>query len=290
MVTEGRLSIPDWTPRLVEGLRIALEFALVILVAFLVAKLAWLLVAPGERVSTLTPRPLPAQVQQAGSPAVRADLSLLMTTNPFEADVEAETAVPDAPETKLNLKLVALFMSTGETSGSATIVTPDNETVRYELGDEILPGVRLERILSDRVIISRDGREEMLMRGGREPGLSVIGDTSTARTATNGVSRAAPEAFAPGVTARTLLAAIEPFPQEQNGRLSSILLRPRGNPSLMQSAGLEPGDRLVEINGKRVAEIDLSALADEFGAARTARVTVIRDGTTQSLDIRFEEG
>ena len=290
MVTEGRLSIPDWAPRLLDSLRVAAEFALVVLLAFLVAKLAWLAVAPGERVSTLTPRALPAPLQQGGETQVRADLSLLMTTNPFQAGSEAETGVPDAPETQLNLKLVALFMSTGETGGSATIVTPDNESTRYELGDEILPGVRLERILSDRVIISREGREEMLMRGGREPGLSVIGDSADTRTATNGVREAAPGVYEPGISAFTLVSGIELVPQEQNGRVASLLLRPRGDPALMQSAGLEPGDRLVEVNGASVADVDLPALADELGSVGTARVTVIREGTSKSLDIRFEEG
>lgn len=284
------MSIPDWAPRFLEGLRIALEFALVILAAFLVAKLAWLLVAPGERVSTLTARPLPVPLQQAGGPDVRADLSLLMTTNPFQADTEVETDIPDAPETQLNLKLAALFMSTGEAGGSATIVTPDNTSTRFELGDEILPGVRLERILSDRVIISREGREEMLMRGGREPGLSVIGDSTDSRTATNKVGQAAPQLYEPGVAATTLIAALDLVPQEQNGRLSSVLLRPRGDSSLMQSAGLEPGDRLVEVNGAPVSDVDLPSLAAELGSVGTARVTVIRNGTSQSLDIRFEEG
>ncbi len=298
--------MPDWTPRLIEAARLSGMFVLVIFGAFLAAKLCWLLISPGPAVSTLTPRPLPSPIQAGAQSSIRADLSLLVTTNPFQANEAAETEIPDAPATQLNLKLVALFMSTGESGGSATIITPNNETTRFELGDDILPSVRLERILSDRVIISREGVEETLMRGGREAGLSVISEPEDVRTEARAVSReddkttdappapvtaaATPSAFAPGVTAQTLLASLDPVPQRDGDRLTGFLLRPRGNASLMQSAGLEAGDLLTGINGRNVSEIDTSALATELGATHAARVTVMRNGASRTIDIDFVEG
>lgn len=290
MVTEGLNSLPRWTARLPAIARIAAEFALVILVAFFLAKLAWLVIAPGPAVAAHQPRPLPTPLVQANGGDVHADISVLMTTNPFQVDEAAAIAVPDAPATQLNLKLVALFMSTGDeidTAGSATIVTPDNQTTRYELGDDILPGVRLERILSDRVIISRNGKEETLMRGGREAGLSVIGDTSTPVAEPGRASTVTNPVFRPGISANTLIAALETVPETDNGRLTGVVLRPRGNPSLMQSAGLQPGDRLVELNGTDVSELDVSAIAAEMGSARTVTMTVLRNGERQPLEIAF---
>ena len=281
---------------------------LIVVVAFLSARLIWLIIAPKEAVSSLTARPLPAPIQQTTRSNVRADLSLLVTTNPFQSVGKTVEAAPEAPETQLNLKLVALFMSTEAGAGSATIVTPDNRTGRFQPGDAILPGVQLSQILSDRVIIERDGVEETLMRGGRDAGLSVISDpeeaetdatTLTVPTATTDtigrpragtVSSPASSTFAPGVTSRTLLASIDPVPQTENGIVTSFVLAPRGNPRLMQDAGLQPGDRLVEITRTRVSEIDPSALAAEFSSAQTVNVTVFRDGATQTFEIIFEEG
>ncbi|WP_158085777.1 type II secretion system protein N [Henriciella aquimarina] len=263
---------------------------LVLVTAFLAARIIWLIVAPGPAVSPLTPRALPTPVIEASAASVQADLSLLTSANPFETSGEAVDAVPDAPETQLNLKLVALFMSTGETGGSATIVTPDNEATRFELGDEILPGVRLERILSDRVIISREGREETLMRGGREAGLSVISDPSEAQGETREVKDEEVPSFAPGVTATTFVAGLETTPEEQGGRVRAIALKPRGDASLMRAGGLEPGDRLVAINGTDVAGLETAALLDRFRTARTVRVSIVRAGQERLIDISFKEG
>jgi general secretion pathway protein C len=294
MATEGRFALPDGTARLLDGARIALQFALVIAIAFLVARAAWLLVAPSDAVSTLTPRPLPTPIQQTSRANVRGDLSLLMTTNLFEGSGVPDQAVPDAPETTLNLKLVALFMSTDTSADSATIVTPDNQSQRFQPGDEIIPGTQLLRILADRVIISRDGSEETLMRGGREAGLTVIGSPEdvppSTGTGTTAVQAPRPAMFSPGVSARTLLASMDPVPEASNGIVQAFILRPRGNAQLMRDAGLEPGDRLVEINRTRVSELDTSALAAEFNSAQTVNVTVLREGEAQTLEINFEVG
>ncbi|MEQ9315918.1 MAG: type II secretion system protein N [Henriciella sp.] len=290
MVTEGLNSLPRWTARLPVFARIAAEFALVILVAFFIAKLAWLVIAPGPAVAAHQPRPLPTPLMQVNGGDVHADISVLMTTNPFQVDEAAAVAVPNAPATQLNLKLVALFMSTGDeidTAGSATIVTPDNQTTRYELGDDILPGVRLERILSDRVIISRNGKEETLMRGGRDEGLSVISDTSTTVNEPGRASTTTNPVFRPDISVTTLIASLETVPETDNGRLTGLVLRPRGNPSVMQSAGLQPGDRLIELNGTDVSELDVSGIAAEMGSARTVTMTVLRNGERQPLEIAF---
>ena len=281
------MSFPAWMPRLIDGARLALEFILVIAVAWLLAKVAWLVIAPGPAVSELQPRPLPTPVRQASDTSVRADLSVLMTTNPFEAAASGEI-VPTAPTTQLNLKLVALFMSTEDGRGSATIVTPDNQTTRFELGDEILPRVRLERILSDRVIISRDGKEETLMRSGREAGLSVIGDPDTAQTNPGRASAPAPTSARPGVSAATLLANLDVTPESADGVVTAIILRPRGDATIMQSAGLQAGDRLTELNGTNVSEIDPAFLSAELSSASRITMTVIRNGEAIPLEIEFD--
>jgi general secretion pathway protein C len=308
MIGEGRFTLPRGSDRFIDGARIAIMVILIVVVAFMSARLLWLIIAPKEAVSSLTARPLPAPIQQTTRSNVRADLSLLVTTNPFQSERETAEVVPEAPETQLNLKLVALFMSTEAGAGSATIVTPDNRTGRFQPGDEILPGVQLTQILSDRVIITRDGVDETLMRGGRDAGLSVISDPEDAETdaatlsapgssadtigrpRAGTVSSPASSKFAPGVTSRTLLASLDPVPQNEDGTITSFVLSPRGNPQLMQDAGLQPGDRLIEINRTRVSEIDPSALAAEFGSAQTVNVTVLRDGATQTFEIIFEEG
>ena len=290
MNLQGRLSLPDNAGRLLDGVRTVLQFVLVVAIAMLLARIGWLLVAPSDAVSSLMMRPLPSPIQQVTRSNVRGDLSLLMTTNPFVSSGRAPSAVPNAPETTLNLKLAAIFMSTDPAADSATIVTPDNRTQRFQPGDEIIPGTELVRVLSDRVIISRTGTDETLMRGGREAGLSVIGNAGEMAEPTSTVEVQATPLFEPGVSARTLLATLNPAADMSNGVVEAFVLQPRSNPALMQQAGLQAGDRLIRINQKPVRDLDTAALAAELSSAQTVSVTVMRSGETQNLDIRFEEG
>lgn len=290
MDLQGRFSLPDNAGRLLDGVRTVLQFVLVVVIAILVARIGWLLIAPSDAVSSLTVRPLPAPIQQVTRSNVRGDLSLLMTTNPFVSSGRVPSAVPDAPETTLNLKLAAIFMSTDPAADSATIVTPDNRSQRFQPGDEIIPGTELVRVLSDRVIISRNGTDETLMRGGREAGLSVIGDAAEVAEAPSTTVAARTPLFEPGVSARTLLASLNPAADMSNGVVEAFVLQPRSGPDLMQQAGLQPGDRLIRINQKPVRDLDTAALAAELSSAQTVSVTVLRGGATQDLDIRFEEG
>ena len=287
---QGRLSTQSWVPRVLETARIGLQFVLLVLFAYLLAHICWLVIAPGDHVSTLTERPLPVPVEQASSGAIQADLSVLMTRNPFQASAAEAAEVPDAPETDLNLKLVALFMSTGGSTSSATIITPDNKTTRFELGDEILAGVTLDRVLSDRAIISRDGRSETLMRSGREAGLSVISDPDTAPNEPGRVTSEGPPLYEPGISARTLVAGLNAEPSQENGVTSALVLTPKGDPSLMQSAGLVPGDRLVSVNGRSVSALDPSALLSQLETRATVSIAVVRSGEDRTFEIRFAEG
>ena len=93
MSFEGRFSLPAGAGRLIEGVRLALQFVLIVLLAVIAARIGWLIIAPNDAVSTLTPRPLPSPIQQTTRADVRGDLSLLMTTNPFEASGRPADAV-----------------------------------------------------------------------------------------------------------------------------------------------------------------------------------------------------
>lgn len=291
MVSEGRFSFPGGLGRWTGGARAVVEVVLVVVLAVLLARVGWLIAAPADAVSTLTPRALPSPIQQTTRTDVRSDLSLLLAHNPFGTGSAPVEAVPDAPETSLNLRLVAIFMSTESNADSATIITPDNRTQRFQPGEQIIPGVELRRVLPDRVIIARNGSEESLMRGGRQAGLSVIsepGEDTAATTST--VTAPSAATFSPGVSARTLFASLNPVPEMTDGAVTSLVLQPRSNPQLMQAAGLEPGDRLVEINGRRIGGLDTARLAEEFGSASRIRVTVLRGGGARTLDINFGEG
>jgi general secretion pathway protein C len=280
-------------------IRLAVELSLVVVLALFGARLVWVIASPSDSVAKYTERPLPSPMRGTSSTlAISTDRSVLISENPFDQG-ESELIVQDVPETSLNLQLDGLRMSTeGGGAGNAIIRTPNGIGTNYRLGDQILPGVTLQRILSDRVIINRDGADETLMLGGRGAGLSVISDDSqiitdggTAETAigTNAESQKAAEVAGRLTGPDQLFGAINAGPVMTNGSLIGYRLNPIGSADIMRQAGLEPGDVLLQINGTSVVNLDMTDVIDRISAVQTAVLEVNRNGSQRTVRLSFGE-
>jgi len=115
--------------------------------------------------------PESAWKQPAITPAVSQNIAargvqnFSFRTDPFNREVAAAPELlaevgQDAPETTLNLKLTG--RTTAKTSGTVIILTPDNKTGNYRVGDEIVPGVILEAVNKDFVVLDVDGQIQRL--------------------------------------------------------------------------------------------------------------------------------
>lgn len=290
MPTEFHL--PESVTRLHRPFRLVIELLLVALTAVLFAKIIWLVLAPQAAVSGATQRPLPSPLVHSQTLQV-GDRSLLMTTNPFEADSVIE--VIEAPETQLNLRLAGLITSTVEGGGSAQITTPDNRTQRFVTGDEVISGVVLEQIMSDRVILNRNGNNETLMLGGRGAGLSVISDGTLATDLPPEPDDASRTGPAPALLEGrisdpgALFQSVRLAPVRRNDELYGYALNASGSQDTLENASLQQGDILLEVNGERVSELDFSEVVDEVGQNQTAMLQIERAGNVQTVRIRFDE-
>lgn len=285
-------NLPDSLARLHWPFRLFIELLLVALTAILFAKIIWLMLAPQAAVSNATQRPLPSPFIQSQASQV-GDRSVLMATNPFEATGIVE--VIEVPETQLNLRLAGLIMSTAEGGGSAQITTPDNRTQRFVTGDEVISGVVLEQIMSNRVILNRNGNNETLMLGGRGAGLSVISDGTLATEVPrepNDASLAgpAPELLEGRISdPGALFQSVRLAPVRRNDELYGYALNASGSQDTLKNASLQQGDILLEVNGARVSELDFSEVIDEVGQNQTAMLQIERAGNVQTVRLRFDE-
>lgn len=269
--------------------RLALELVLVIALALVLAQTTWLIAAPQDRVAMQTVRPLPSPLAQVGV-AITSDRTGLLENNPFVSSTPLE--VVEAPETQLNLKLIGARASTGPDGGSAQITTPDNVTQTFTPGEEILEGVVLERIMSDRIVIRRNGEAEILMRVGRTAGLSVIGDASQTLPPSAATSANVPQvAEIDGIISdpQLLMRTVRLTPNEREGRGFGYLMTLTGSDATLNRAGLRDGDILIAVNGAQVNDIDFSEIMDEMGAGQTANLRIERDGLEQTVRLRFNE-
>jgi len=278
--------------------RLLVECMLVIALALLVARFAWLAVSPSAAVATYTDRPLPTPLRGTrAAVALSTDRTVLVRTNPFDQD-DVELAVPEAPETSLNLQLDGLRMSSisGE-AGNAIIRTPDGRGKNYAVGEEILAGVTLERILSDRVIINRDGAPETLMLGGRGAGLSVISNNTSARNSESSdggsieTGRSQDSAIIEGRLAgpELFFGNIDATLVRGSGAVNGYRLDPIGDTAVMRQAGLEPGDVLLRINGTAAAGLNINDILDQMSSVESLELRVNRNGLDRTIRLRFGE-
>jgi len=253
-----RIQPADLT-RMIIGVELILTVALAAVSGALVWKAfeppAW--ASAGDAVRTSAPQ------RRAAMAAILTDL------DPFHrASVGGRAAAAaHAPETMLNLQLFGIRAGLAGAPGSAIVATPDNTQGVYTVGQEIMPGVRLEQVLQDRVVLRRNGVTE---------GLSFDRE-STLRQNAAVPSGAIPQAFGEADehrleldAMRSLAVALRFSPAERGGS-RGLLLEGSADPSLLRQTGLEPGDLLLTVNGTPVSEAD--ALAS-LGVTKLSSLTL----------------
>ncbi|MEM0986499.1 MAG: type II secretion system protein N [Pseudomonadota bacterium] len=147
-----------------------LAVAAVTVIAITAASLFWVItIGPDAYIRVATPR---ASAGAAG--VANVDYSILSRVTPFRTVTSSDTAsgtrrpandiiVEDVAETTLDLKLHGLI-SESEEGGHAFISTDGGVQTAYAVGDEIdgAPGVTLERLRVDSVLLRRNGVLESL--------------------------------------------------------------------------------------------------------------------------------
>ncbi len=160
-------------------------------------------------------------------------------------------AAPTAAVTSLALKLFGTRVDYTSGRGSAIIATPDGVQSSFAVGDDIMPGVKLKEVGGDFVVIDRGGTAEQLF---------LDQSTPAPVAAPGGVTPPATTA-APATGVQAVLDAVSVQPRMSGSEMSGLILTPNGDGAAFKAAGLEPGDILLAVDGKRVDAItDLPSL------------------------------
>lgn len=249
----------------------AISFLLLVYIAFLAAKITWLLV-PQQPITSNSTSVLGAK--PANSTGQRYNLSALQALNLFgqynEQVKEVVEQITDAPETRLQLVLSGLVAS-DNTDTAAAVIEYQGKQETYGIGDVIL-GTRasLEQVLIDRVIIKQAGRLETLMLDGadynqpaknvaikkaeikaEEKSRKVLNKANVVdHRLNNELTRSATQLRAdlskdPGKITDYLRIS----PARKNGKIVGYRLSPGNNPEFFQLSGLQSGDVAVQMNG-----------------------------------------
>ncbi|TYT25365.1 type II secretion system protein C [Luteimonas viscosa] len=244
------------------------EVAVVVLLAFQCARLAWLLLPPaslgrmpGTAMGVVAPRPERLAID-AFHPA------------------PATAATADAS----GLRLHALRSGTG--GGSAIVAGRDGTQRSYAVGEEIVPGVVLADVRADHAILESGGRRTEL----RFPvAAAPTRPRAAAPIATRAVrARTTPVSAAPTATIdpAQLLAEAGLRPIDAGGGEAGYTVIPRGDGAVLRQAGLEAGDVLLSVNGQALTPERYAELGDSLADAATITLTYRRDGQVRTATLQ----
>jgi general secretion pathway protein C len=292
---------------------------LVILLAHSLAQLSWGLLP----ITSLTPSGIQESREESLSSPIAAgklaDYTAIASWHLFGQASETKPAIASgpvqAPETKLDLKLVGILYSSDSHRTLALISEGNGEELSYFIGQQLPQSkVLLEQILRDRVVLSRNGKLETLSlpleTEGIEsnPGVDLQSQPPAADSETPVEGEPAVEGEPPHNPEGTTGALVNPEPIDasaiasrfreklptqpqylqdlalatpyvQNGRFMGFRLRPGRDRTLLAQLGLRAGDVITAVNGTRLDDPGKGAgLLQEIANASQVDVQVLRNG------------
>lgn len=258
------LDAPVSALRRVRWLGAPLNLLLLLGLAALLAHWTWRFAAPVP--------PLPASSADAGI-ALDTQLASLRAAHLFGA-APGRTDAPGGQATALDLKLRGVFAA--RDGKAMAIVGGDGPDRAVAPGEEIVPGVVLDAIAPDHLILLNRGvRERLDLDAVGRPLALTDGDTPVSRQE---FEQALADPRSLGVQARL-----------ESGPLSGLLLTSVAGDGLAARLGLQSGDTLRMVNGMPVASMQDFA-RQLSGTAGVQRLTVVgeRQGRPLILSYRLQ--
>jgi len=243
-----------------------------IVLAACAAQLVWATVQPPEWPQTVGANGANVTKLQ---PAWRSDA---LTGNPFHRQ-SAATGVAvssqQAPETNLSLQLFGIRAGDGAVGGAAIIANANNPQNTYLVGQDIMPGVRLEKVSPGHVLIRRNGVIERLSLDKEKDGVSSLADaeglTTPPAVVEDGWKRIA-------LDNGNLLSEIQLGPRQGQGEGGLVLISAKTS-GLLERLGLAPGDVLLSVNGAALTNVAmLATVADAVRDAERVTLEIERNG------------
>jgi len=226
------------------------------------------------------------RVLQPASPAVAragsADLTDLRGLGSVQLFGRAapRSRAAEASVAPSNLNMTLTGVAARATGGCALVIVQGQPEAAFCSGEEVSPGVRLDTVERDRIVIVRNGAREAVFMKDAEGGAAAVPLPPIVQSV--GTDRQI-------VDRRQL--------QQQLGRpefLNQALIVP--NPdggflvrqvqagSLYEKLGLRPGDVIRNVNGQPLTNMDdVMRLYQQFGTAQRVLVDVQRQGRNETL-------
>ncbi len=294
--------------------RTAVIAAAVLLVAALAQAAVRMVAVLGAPPSPVPARSIADLTRETGRPAASlAQWRLFGQAQPF---VDPRQAL--APDTNLALTLYGIVAADDPRGGRAIIGGADVPQASYATGATLSPGVVVDSVYPDRVLLSRNGVLETLRlpradgapataasakdRPGAAPpagfALPAAGSDSLAAAPSMPPPTYAPPLVstghfnwqaatdALGVDVQALAREVAVLPVIEGGQFVGVRLSTGRDVPLIAKLGLKPDDVVTAVNGIRLdSPARATQIAQSLTSATQASVVVRRDGQEQTLTV-----
>lgn len=272
-----------------------ITLVLVAVVVIMLGRLTWMILEP----SSLLPAADRSRIDPvAGGPAsaTRRGYDDLAALSVFGAAPKGPTDVINAPETSLRWVLKGV-LADPDPERSGAILAPQGQPEKYYRVGASLPGnVRLDQVLSDRVILARDGQLETLRLQRRSLALSAAParqvanlpqiDSSVSLAADGGVARIDRDTWMNDP--QRFMDVVSASPVMIDGAMYGLEVSPARNAREFEAAGLQAGDVVTSVEGTPVSEInDYRDILQQL-TGDSVSLTLERNGEPMNITITMD--
>src|SRR5487761_729641 len=211
------------------------------------------------------------------------DIAGIVNTHLFGSAPVAAGNGANAPQTSMPLVLTGVIAANDPRDGLAILGPSVAATKVYAVGDNIPGGARLHAVLSDHVLLERDGVLEALALP-RQLGASAPPPSMSAAPIQAPVMQRMRELVSrdPGIIGDIM----RPEPVFAGGKQQGFRVYPGRDRDAFVRLGLRPGDLVTAIDGTPLDDPSRGEqILSTLGTSSEAHVTILRNGQRQDLTL-----
>jgi general secretion pathway protein C len=291
-LTISQTALQSWLqPERINQVARLVNVLLIVWLAWLSAKLTWLLVPEGAQTEEVVAVAAPP-VKQVRPRVDEREIANWHLFGVVDEEKTVQKKAVEAPETRLKLTLRGVFASDEGTVGRAIVGDPRGKEETYAVGDPLPGGATLSEIYPDRIILEFNGRFETLRlprdRTPAGPPAADNGSASRSNVAGSAGKAAAFQRYRNQIKRNpsSFIDYVQAAPHRENGRFVGFKLQAGRRGDAFQELGLQSGDIVTAING-----VQIDSPASGMRAMRalsdgdTVNVTLLRGGQETSLSL-----
>jgi general secretion pathway protein C len=251
-------------------LRRAIQALLILVLAFLAARLAWQLLTP---VGPFGASPAIATVTGAADPGLAARAFLQ----------GGHESSPGAAADTSGLALFGVRRASDPRRSTAILGTVGGNQASFAVGDTVAPGVTLASVGDGQVVLDRGGTRLRLALPDAPAPSATAAPAPVASPPPQG-----PASVSAPIDAGQLLAQAGLRPRLRDGQADGYTLIPRGDGDLLRRAGLQAGDVLLAVNGQALTPERIGEIEQILRTNPNTVVTLERGGERKTLTLQME--